>query len=66
MAKQQLTHGGKRAGAGRPAIYKDRGKISVVMEQRLIDRMTKRAEQLGVSLSQAVASACEAWLAAGR
>lgn len=61
MSKSQ-DHGGRRKGAGRPPIYKDRGKISVVMEQSLIRRAAKRAKQLGVSLSQAVAEAIRQWL----
>lgn len=61
MSKQK-SHGGRRPGAGRPAIYKDRGKISVVMEQRLIDALERRAEQDGLSRSQVVAEALRKWL----
>lgn len=55
MTKRQ--HGGMRPGAGRPAIYSDRGKISVVMEQHIIDALDRHAARTKTSRSQVVAAA---------
>lgn len=54
---RKATHGGSRSRAGRPAIYRDRGKISVVMEQRLIDALDRESEKQHTSRSQVVAEA---------
>jgi hypothetical protein len=43
-------------------MYKARGKISVVMEQSLIDRLADYANNHCVSISTAVQHAVEAWL----
>jgi hypothetical protein len=57
MPKKKPQHGGAREAAGRPAIYRDRGKISVVMEQSLLDALDRRASAEGTSRSQVVAAA---------
>ncbi len=62
MPKKHAQHGGPRPGAGRPRMYKARGKISVVMEQSLIDRLADYANNHCVSISTAVQHAVEAWL----
>lgn len=64
MSTRKSTHGGARTGAGRPAIYQDRGKISVVMEQKLIHAIDARAARDKTSRSQVVAAALAAWLKA--
>jgi metal-responsive CopG/Arc/MetJ family transcriptional regulator len=58
MAKpRKAQHGGRRAGSGRPAIYEDRGKISIVLENSHIRQLTDYAKASGVSRSLAVAQA---------
>lgn len=57
MTRDKKPHGGSRTGAGRPAIYQDRGKISVVMEQRLIDALDREAKKQQTSRSRVVAEA---------
>ena len=60
--KQPPTHGGRRKGAGRPAIYDDRIKLSVVMDRKLGDRITAYARTNDISISIAVQQALAAWL----
>ena len=51
--------GGRRPGAGRPAIYKDRAKISVVLEASLARWVEREAKRRQTSRSQLVAGAIE-------
>ena len=60
--KQQPAHGGRRKGAGRPRVYADRIKLSVVMDRKLGDRITAYARTNDISISIAVQQALAAWL----
>ena len=51
--------GGRRPGAGRPTIYKDRAKISVVLEASLARWVKAEARRRQTSRSQLVAAAIE-------
>ena len=54
------THGGRRPNAGRPAIYTDRAKISIVLESSLARWVAAEARRRKTSRSQLVAAAIEA------
>ena len=60
MAKKQ--HGGKRAGAGRPAMDPEERTttIAVSMPTRLVERLDAVAEQQGWNRSEAVREAVQA------
>ena len=49
MAKRKRTHGGKRKGAGRPAILSDSVKLSVRVERKDVDELARLAGDQGVS-----------------
>lgn len=52
-------HGGRRTGAGRPRVYRDRAKISVVLEASLARWVKAEARRRQTSRSQLVAAAIE-------
>jgi hypothetical protein len=62
MKKKTPGRGGRRKGAGRPKVYAHRGKLSVVMEQALIESISAKAKELGLSVSQTVSWALHDWL----
>lgn len=58
MTGDKSTHGGRRAGAGRPAKYEKSGATEIVtltLPKRLVARLREKAAQRGISLSELVA-----------
>lgn len=63
MATTKSTHGGRRAGAGRPKTYKKPSlPTSILFEQDLRDRLDKRAKQFKLTRTAAVQEAVRLWL----
>lgn len=59
------THGGKRAGAGRPSLFRDPVAVTVKIERGTLDDARGAATAAGVSLSAWVRRAIAAALRAG-
>ena len=66
MANKQTqpTHGGARAGAGRPPIFKPgRRKVTVLLDAKTADKLDAVAASLGEPVTRIAATAIDQWLA---
>lgn len=62
--KTQPTHGGARAGAGRPPLFKPgRRKVTVLLDAATADKLDAVAASLGEPVTRIAATAIDQWLA---
>lgn len=62
MAKKKKLKRPAMPGAGRPSTYSAPRKISLLLESSTLDRLDKRAAELELRRTTAVALAIEEWL----
>ncbi len=60
--KRKARHGGKRAGAGRPRLFRDPVRVALDLERSEVKTLTKIAEKQDRSLASVIREAVGAFL----